>query len=515
MNTFRRIWLPSLSLCLWLAFFLGLHLTDWRLVLISADGDPCWHWRTGNWMIERGEIMRTDPFSHTRAGAPLVAKEWLSQVMLAAAGNAFGWNGVVLAAALVIATTLWLLHRQLLSEGTEALLATALVLAAAWACSMHWLARPHLVTHLMVVLFAWQLRCFDRQRLGVKQLFARLVALMLLWANLHAAFFTGLVLIATYAAGNAVELLFCARQQRPQLRRKILILALLGIACAVVTLLNPAGWKLHEHIVSFLRTPYQAYFTNEWGPVDLHSAGMRGFVLQLFLLAVMLVAVRPRLRGTDFLLIGSWAYFALHSVRNVPVFALVVTPILAEHLNLFLQQARDSRLMRLYRRLSADLAPVHRAAGGQALVALSVLAILVALAKPRLAGGPPVIATDILTNKFPAAAVKFLQEQPQAVSGEMFNDYGWGGYLVLYLPERKVFIDGRNDFYGEALLREFSQAYYLKPGWEAVFEKYGVGWTLLPPAHPLSTLLGLRGDWALVYRDDVAAVYTKKRAGGP
>jgi len=70
-----------------------------------------------------------------------------------------------------------------------------------------------------------------------------------------------------------------------------------------------------------------------------------------------------------------------------------------------------------------------------------------------------------------------------------------------------VFIDGRIDLYGEALLREFSEVFYLRPGWERVLDKYGVGWTILPRAHALNSLLALRTDWHLVHTDEVATVY--------
>jgi len=43
----RSPWLPSIGLALWLIFMLGLSLSQWRLVMISADGDPSLHWRLG------------------------------------------------------------------------------------------------------------------------------------------------------------------------------------------------------------------------------------------------------------------------------------------------------------------------------------------------------------------------------------------------------------------------------------------------------------------------------------
>ena len=272
----RRWWLPSMSTAIWLIFFLGLCLSNWRLVLISADGDPCRHWQQGNWMIQHRAIISHDPFSHTRAGDLMVSKEWLSEVLFAAAGNALGWNGVVLLAALLIATMLALLHRQLLAEGSEILISTLLVLLAAAACTNHWLARPHLFTLLFVVVFGWQLRSFDRDRVRPRKLFACLVPLAVLWTNLHGGFLSGFMLIGIYLLGNAVRWVKDDAASRPAARRRVITLALLGVACALATFINPNGWKLHEYILSFLRTPYQAFFTNEWRSPNFHSAGSVG-----------------------------------------------------------------------------------------------------------------------------------------------------------------------------------------------------------------------------------------------
>jgi hypothetical protein len=113
-----------------------------------------------------------------------------------------------------------------------------------------------------------------------------------------------------------------------------------------------------------------------------------------------------------------------------------------------------------------------------------------------------------LPERFPAAAVEWLRMHP--MTGEMFNDYGWGGYLLWALPECKVLIDGRNDFYGKQLVEEFSTVDGIKPGWDAVLEKYRVGWTILPPKHGLNALLALRTDWKQVHADNVAVIYARR-----
>ena len=121
-----------------------------------------------------------------------------------------------------------------------------------------------------------------------------------------------------------------------------------------------------------------------------------------------------------------------------------------------------------------------------------------------------VISTEVLQHRFPVAAVEKLRRGDIAVTGEMFNDYGWGGYLMWALLERRVFTDGRNDFYGKELVEEFNTVGDIRPGWEAVFEKYRVGWTILPPKHGLNAILALRVDWKKIYADDVCTIYARR-----
>jgi hypothetical protein len=78
------------------------------------------------------------------------------------------------------------------------------------------------------------------------------------------------------------------------------------------------------------------------------------------------------------------------------------------------------------------------------------------------------------------------------------------------LPDRKVFIDGRNDFYGPELVREYSEVSQLQPGWEVVLQKYGVGWTILPRAHRLNEVLALHPQWQVAHTDAVATVYCRR-----
>ncbi|HVM61465.1 MAG TPA: hypothetical protein VMV72_11430 [Verrucomicrobiae bacterium] len=505
----RYRWLPTIGLSLWLVFVLGLTLSPWRLVMINADGDTCLHRQIGNWMIQHRAIMRADPFSHTHASAPIVTMEWLSELAFAIAGNALGWNGVTLLSAMMIAASLWILQRQMLSEGSDVIVATALALLAGDACSMHWLARPHVVSFVFLAWFGWQLHAFERGAISPRQLLVRLIPLTVLWVNLHAGFLTGLMLIGVCFAGAAVGLFVDADEHRAAARRNMQTLALAGFGCCLASLANPNGWGLYRYLGNFFQHSSLVGFISEFRSPSFHSPSTNGFTLLLAALALTLIVARPRLRPTELLLIGWSGFLALRWVRNIPLFAIVVTPIMGRHLSAALPELRG-RWAERYRRICDDLGRLNRAADGRWLAGVALVALVVAFAKPHLVGGAPLVETDLLTNRFPVAAVNFVRQNPGAVSREMFNDYGWGGYLDLALPEHKVFVDGRNDFFGLAVIQDFDDVNKVRPDWDAVLRKHQVGWTILPQAHPLNALLSLETNWTLAYADDVAVIYTRK-----
>ncbi len=488
-----RAWLPSLSAMIWIMLFLGLNLTSARIVLISADSDPAWHRRFGELTIQHHTIVRENNVLHTHQGS-FVSMEWLSEVVYAAAGDQFGWNGVVLVAATLIATIYWLLHRQLLADGCDPLLATVLVLVAMLAGSMHWLARPLLFTHLLTLVFAWQLRRFQQGRASAQQVFLSLPPLMILWANLHGAFMTGLVLIAMYALGSA-----CTAWRRSGLYTMSKTLAVLLLTCFAASFVNPNGWKLHAQILGFLRSPELADLTTEFASPNFHTVGMRGFLLLLLLLGVTLMVVHPSLDATDVLLVGGWGCLALFSARNVPIFVLLVTPLLAHWLTDFVRTELPSSWWQGYHVWAVRVTALDRAAGSALPIAAALLCVLLILAKSALTTGFP-------ASRYPTDAVAYLREHPEIIHGEMFNTFLWGGYLEFALPERKPFFDA--EFYSVELLRDFQTMDVPQRGWEAVFAKYRIGWTILPVQHPLNRILELSPHWSLVFSNQQALVFS-------
>src|SRR6185437_1016863 len=110
----RSAWTPSWPLALGFLVFVWLSLHG-NLPLL-ADPDTQWHVALGNWILAHRAVPRVDTFSFTFAGEPWIAKEWLSQLLLAGAYDLGGWGAVVVLAAATFGVTFALLLRLLLRD---------------------------------------------------------------------------------------------------------------------------------------------------------------------------------------------------------------------------------------------------------------------------------------------------------------------------------------------------------------------------------------------------------------
>src|SRR5208282_1949045 len=123
-----------------------------------------------------------------------------------------GLNGVVWFTAVVIAGVFAWTFRLLLRRGTNVFVALLLVLLAASASMIHFLARPHVLSWLLTLAWFWILDSSETGCLpedpagraathsaatGQRRLWL-LPLLMLVWVNVHGGFLVGFVLLAIY-----------------------------------------------------------------------------------------------------------------------------------------------------------------------------------------------------------------------------------------------------------------------------------------------------------------------------
>src|ERR1700744_3254302 len=137
--------------------WLVLGIVVYALVLLNGaillgDSDTYWHLAVGQWIIDHGALPRTDIYSFTRAGAPWISTEWLSQGLYAAAYDAAGWAGPIILAAPAIGSA-FALFTYILGSRLPAKYAVVVALAALLVSVSHLFARPHVL--VLPVMIAW------------------------------------------------------------------------------------------------------------------------------------------------------------------------------------------------------------------------------------------------------------------------------------------------------------------------------------------------------------------------
>ena len=295
---------------------------------LLGDGDTGWHIRTGDWILAHGRVPTRDIFSFTMPEAPWFAWEWLWDIAMAWLHARWGLAAVVFVSCLVLSFTYVLLFRLILRYCANRFVAIAAVMAACAGSSMHWLARPHLVTLLFTVLFLMEI---DRLREGDRRSLVMLPAMMVIWTNLHGGFIVGLTILAAWVAG---ELLRAAFSFEPGTRTAALRSAgrfgIVFAACTAATLINPYTFRLHLHILAYLSQVHHLARVSEFQSADFHHPASI-FYEPLMIAGVLAAywAVRRR-RFAEALLVIGWMHLALYAVRNIPIYLLVSGPLIAE-----------------------------------------------------------------------------------------------------------------------------------------------------------------------------------------
>jgi hypothetical protein len=465
------------------------------LVLTSktiADPDFWWHLSTGKYITENRLIPHADPeFSSTAGGKTWVTHEWFTEVIMWGLFKIGSFGALSLFFALLATISFALVFARSPGKPYIAGFATMLGVLVSWPIIG---VRPQVFS-----LFFLSVYVFILERYSSRPRPAILIWLplsMLCWVNLHGGFMLGLAVILAFLVGKSTELalrIFPDDENPPRYGvNELIYLAAAFVASVGVVVLNPNGFAMFKYPIATLNSPSMQRYLVEWLSPDFHE--LTWLPLAILILALLGLGMfgRKRFSLTSIGLVTASAYAALRSMRNVPLFGILATPILAGQVSslVTLNPSTDEPP----RRLRLILGPLLIVA-----VAVTIMMIGSTLNKQ----------SKLNQQLYPTGAVEWILENHP--SGNIYNSYHWGGYLIWRLfPEYPVFIDGRTDLYGDSFMDQYISSYFARSGWQEYLRKYGVRIVLVEPDSPLSQLLGESSDWGRVYSDDLSALFVKK-----
>ena len=112
-----------------------------------------------------------------------------------------------------------------------------------------------------------------------------------------------------------------------------------------------------------------------------------------------------------------------------------------------------------------------------------------------------------ISGEFPVDAVNFLRRNP--VGGPLYNDFTWGGFLIFYMPQYPVSIDGRTDLYGDALDTQYYATQEAEPSYTTDLFLNEAGVVLLQNKLPIAQVLMSDRRFRVIYRDKLAVVLAR------
>lgn len=495
MQNIKRFFLPSVAEILFVTLFLCLSLYQGNGLL--GDGDTGYHIRAGEFMLATASIPQQDIFSFHSPPIPWTAHEWLSEVIMALVHRSLGLTGVVVFFSFLISLAYFLLFRTICTERNNIILALSIVLLVILSSMLHWLARPHIFSYLLIVVWYFILnayQCEDKNYLWVLPL------LMLLWVNLHGGFIIGFILLGVYLTGDLIQSFTAQDEKKGLYMKKVMNLASITTFCLLMSLINPFGYHIMLFPLETVSNKYLMDHISEFISPNFHEP--TPFKYLLFLMVAIFAISREKLDTIALLLTIVFLNMALYSARHIPLFAIVIAPILLRQGGRILNE-RTGKFAELLKRESEAIAAIDKTARGYLWPIGGILFVVFLASSGRL-------EYKFDAKSMPVAAVEFLKREP--IKGSMFNNDEFGDYIIYAAwPDYKVFFDGRSDMYGVERLKEYIKVIHIEEGWEKVLKKYNIDWIFFDTNSLLSRIILENNDWRLIYSDKVANIFVRNK----
>jgi hypothetical protein len=432
-----------------------------------AQSDTWWQLRIGSDILHGRGIPLYDTYSFTAAGRFAFNHEWLADALFYAGYSLGGMPAVAVVCASAI-TAAWVLSWRLTQGSFE--LRFLLFAGCLATCASGWAMRPQVLT---LTLFA--LTC---TLLVANRRLAWLPLLFVVWTNVHGGVALGIV--ATVAATGATWLF---RRRTPAL----MIAVCLG--CGLATCVSPMGLRFWPEVLNSIERS-RLNQLQEWQPPDFSGIYWPFWAMALALpLATIAWWRRLDERQARIVAIALAVLpLAARSMRNVSVFLLVAVPALTAVLTARRGPERA-------RRPTGE----HEAVNGAILVFASItVAVMV-----------------ILAWRAPAPSLRWQPMSPAAIEAvaacpdPIYNTYADGGFLIWFVPQKKVFIDNRQDPYPADLLAA-SRMLEFDGRYESLFSRYGIRCAIVPPASQTAARLKTNPAWSGVYSDNHWSIFAER-----
>jgi hypothetical protein len=402
-------------------FFLIIFFTFFFKAFITLDPDLGWRIASGQFYLNSG-IPATDPFTYTMPSFPWVDHAWFVSFLIGLMYPFVGKIGLSILFSLLVIAALILsgLRRNKLLK-LDVRFFNKLVLSKN---VLSWVDIPLLLSFVIILpysgvraqVFTWILLSALLKTLLTEKYWTKyrfyLPIYFAIWSNIHGGVASGLMVLFVVLVAKTIK------------RRKVGVVDYsVFFGSFLATLINPYGMGFWREIWSSVSDPSLRWSVAEWMPavVKMDFA----FAYYTCLSLIFVIKYYKMFKLEDLLLYFLFFTQAILSSRHVPLWIIFSMPVTANAIYYFYLTVKENKDS-LYR-----FEKVYRSAWILALV-IFIIQIVTTLR----------VSVSLHEKVFyPGRAIEYLKASEPG--GEIFSNYGWGGYLIWKYPEQRVFIDGR------------------------------------------------------------------------
>lgn len=464
--------------------------------------DFWWHLKVGELIYETGDVPRTSMYSWSISpDTPYFYGAWLAEYLFYLLYLVGKIPLIIFTRTLLTIAAFALVSTEALRKSGSWRIAGFVIMLAAAMSSNNVVIRPQIFAWIPFALYYIILNRYVDRKINRWWLIA-LPVLMTFWVNIHGSFIVGLVLVGVYFTGELLQYLF--KKENALTLPELGFLGGTGVLSGLACLVNPRFLGIFWYVINMMTDKSSQELVGEWqSPTPEDYTGIIFFASILILILIFAYSqYKPTI--TEMLLMAAFLWLALTGIRYVVWFGLLSMPILGRAISAML---KDKSWMAIHKPNVLNV------------VIIVLLLVPVVLVQPWFIEKLPLpegyqkfvlrgnTVGPMLTTHTPIDAVDYLRENPEE---KLFNEMGFGSYLIWALPEQPVFADPRVELYPYDLWQDYIK---ITAGIRSIelLDQYGVERVMVTNNEQTELVLLLEKDpvWILQYQDEQVQIWDK------
>ncbi len=520
------------SVFIWL--FWGLYYCLVFLLLLNnsysyLDPDFGWHLKVGEEISRQQEVPRANLYNYSLT-ENWVDHEWLSDWGLYQIYEAGGYIAVSVVFSGLITLVMVILHYEAKKRFSDISPAVIVVfqLLGLIASLPHLGVRLQSLGLLLIVCLLALVKAYDQKHDW--RLLLWLPPLFYLWASLHASFLLGLFLLFAWLAVRGIEAIsarfkvyWVSSGQAPLTSRSLILFLIAAFSSVVATSLTPYRLEIYTFLSGYRDSFYQTHIV-EWLPQHFFPVQYLEIFYMSLVVGTMIVYFMShgswrKVDRWEMFLIVLFLALGWQARRHFPLLVVATMPFIVFYSQSIISDGQSLSSWRLPYWLKAFI------------ILCLVLSSVSVWLQTRITNDP----FSAFCDKYPCQATEFLASRDDLDNLRLFNNYGWGGYLIWQLPSRQLFIDGRLPqaaFAGHTFLEEYLKFFKQQEDVSLRLDKYDIRLVLIPAQDDRlrvrwweELLFGINtldtispnylrkyleeAGWPIIYSDGVAIIYAR------